>query len=301
MRLRLRVAVVALLICAFAVRAEEATWSLPAPEGVLLVAALTMSERSYTIEVDTASPAECRVPARIEVTKSASDRRVIALARKRIESGKLAQAEKSLNSLLRRKSAQYDALALRALCLLAKGEKDKALADIRKSIIGNRRNPEAWTILGKVAKARGKKVVRPEFEIVGWITPPAADGGVRLGFPCGDDMDALFPWTYYGGARAHFRHEGGFKKAFPREKIYRYTFCEHLFAMGAVVQGAASRAKPLSAGLKRLVAEKKAKTIIPFLYFAAYPEVLPRKPEKGFDSLEPILVKYFDEHILVSP
>ena len=52
--------------------------------------------------------------------------------------------------------------------------------------------------------------------------------------------------------------------------------------------------------VKRVLAEKKAGTLVEFAFFAAYPEPIPRKAEPGWDTLLPRLEKYFDESILVA-
>ena len=49
---------------------------------------------------------------------------------------------------------------------------------------------------------------------------------------------------------------------------------------------------------KLLIAEKNAKTLVPFLFFAAYTEAVPRQPERDWASLKPALEKYFDQKIV---
>ena len=62
----------------------------------------------------------------------------------------------------------------------------------------------------------------------------------------------------------------------------------------------AEEGEEVTAGLERLLAEKKANgTRVP-AFFALYPMPIHKGAERGFVDLLPVLEKYFDEHILVS-
>jgi hypothetical protein len=107
---------------------------------------------------------------------------------------------------------------------------------------------------------------------------------------------------FYGPVRAVFRYEERYKEFFPKAKEYFFSFTEQLHAVSAVIRHAEIMAKKnekIAADVTRLMEEKKLGTIVPFVFFAMYPEVVPTKPEPGFDTLRPVLEEYFDRHIVV--
>jgi tetratricopeptide (TPR) repeat protein len=272
------------------------SWDLPEPVAIGLVAAITTSEKSYNIILDSEVDEEKAAgPERVEPDLKSHEKRSLAKCRKLIAAGDTEKAEKILGSLMRRNKGNHDASALRARCRLRAGDTERALEYITASIIGNRRNPEAWEVLEELAKKLGRKVVRPRLVPGGWIEGPNEKGEISIRYDADEDED--FPWLYYGVARAYYRQEGPFERDFPKLEEYRFTFYEQLYAVGALLQG--SEGKKVSKGIERLQAERKAGTIVPFVFFAIYPEPIPKKPEPRFDDLLPVLEKYFDEHILV--
>jgi tetratricopeptide (TPR) repeat protein len=234
---------------------------------------------------------------RVEPLVSPSDKEALGRCRELISAGKHDEAVAHLDEMLKRNPANHDARMLIGLSLHERGDSKAALVALRESIIGNRRNPEAWTLLEQVAKKAGKRVVRPRLELRGWIEAKA-DGDVTVGY-ADAARDADMPWLYYGLARAYYRYEGEFKRDHPAAKDYFFSFREQLFATGtALTSVEAEKSAKRSPEFKALIAEKKAKTLVPFLFFAAYPEPIPQQAERGWESLKPVLEKYFDEKIL---
>ena len=144
--------------------------------------------------------------------------------------------------------------------------------------------------------------MRPKIDVRGWVTEhdPDAKGGIEIGYAVRPDK--FSPWLWYAAARAEYRYEGPFARDFPGEKTWRFTFREQMYAMNVLAASAADEKKArstASSDLVRVLAEKKAGTLAPFAFFAAYPEPLTATPERDFDLLRPRLEKYFDEKIVV--
>lgn len=107
------------------------------------------------------------------------------------------------------------------------------------------------------------------------------------------------PWMFYAVARAHYRYEGAFRRDHPQAKEYAFTFREQLFAVGSALSYAETqKGSERSEASELLIAQKKAKTLVPYVFFAMYPEPVPQQPERGWEELKPLLEKYFDERIL---
>ncbi|MHC4669173.1 MAG: tetratricopeptide repeat protein [Planctomycetota bacterium] len=243
------------------VLAHAQEWRVPAPNGAELLMVLQQSKRTYTLGPHTELWKDAPGPERI----TTSARSAFQRCRTHIEAGRYGEAEQAVRKMLARNPADWDAHYLRALALHRQKKKPEALAALRESLIGNRRRPEAWQLLGEILG----RDVRP------------------------------FPWIYYGIARAWYRYEGGYRRAFGRGR-YRFTFREQLFALGAALDGARSARRDgdkVPADLKRLRELQRKKTLVPFVFFALYPEPVPAKAEPGFERLKPQLERYFDTHI----
>jgi hypothetical protein len=271
-------------------------WAIPAPNGAELFLVLQDSERSYTLTPHDKVAEEADGKERIDPPLPAADREATEACRALVAAGSHEEAEARLAELLARNAANHDARMLVALSLHRRGLHAEALAALRESLIGNRRNPEGWKLLEEVARKLGRKVVRPRLKPRGWVAEGA--DGTTLAY-ADASREADMPWMFYAVARAHYRHEGRFARDHPGAKEYRFTFREQLFAAGAaVVYAEAQKPAERSADARMLLAQKKAKTIVPFLFFATYPEPLADPPERHFESLKPILEKYFNENIL---
>lgn len=291
--------VVALLLMAPAALADTDPWAVPAPPGIELMLKLEASEKDYTLMLAGEPWEGANGPERVDLPHSPEDREALARCSALVEQGDHDAATSSIEALLAKNPANWDALLLRAKSLHArKSDADAALA-LRTSLLGNRRNPDAWNLLDEVAKALSKKVVRPKLAVRGWVRD-LGKKGVEIGHVADDD-DGM-PWNYYAVARAIYRWEGIHARDFPSAKGYSFTFREQMYAMGVLADSAAAEKKDgtkLSADLKRVLAEKSAGTLAPFTFFAVYPEPLPATPEIRFDLLRPRLEKYFDTKILV--
>lgn len=287
-----------ILLCAAPLRAQEDPWKVPAPKGVELFLKLQQSaSKAYTVVPSGKVAPGADGAERVEPPLSPADKEGLAACRDLIAAGKHDEASARLAGLLEENPANHDAHVLLALSLHQRGDDRAALAELREAILGNRRDPEAWKLLEQVAKKLGKRVVRPKLKLKGWIEA-TADGGVTLGY-ADAERDADMPWFYYVVARASHRYEGGFQRDHPAAKEYAFTFREQLFAFGAALDSAESApAAKRSPEMKLLIAEKKANTLVPFLFFAAYPEPIPPQPERDWESLKPVLEKYFDQKII---
>jgi len=293
-------AVLLILLCATSLRAQEDPWTVPDPKGIVLFVKLQQNPtKAYTVVPSGKVAPGADGAERVEPPVSPADKEALAACRELIAAAKHDEASARLAELLKENPANHDAHVLLALSLHQRGDDKAALAELREAIVGNRRDPEAWKLLEQVAKKLGKRVVRPKLKLKGWIEA-TADGGVTLGY-ADAGRDADMPWFYYVVARASYRYEGGFQRDHPAAKEYVFTFREQLFAFGAALNAAeAAPAAKRSQELKLLIAEKKAKTLVPFLFFAAYPEPLPQQPERDWESLKPVLEKYFDQKIIRS-
>ncbi len=271
-------------------------WTVPSPNGADLFLVLQNSSRSYTLTPADEVAEEADGKERVELPMTPADAKEIARCRELVSAGKHDEAVAGLKALLARNAANHDARLLVALSLHKRGLDAEALPVLRESLIGNRRTPEAWQLLEEVAGKLGKKVVRPRLKPRGWIV--AADDGATITY-ADASKDADMPWMFYAVARAHYRYEGGFRRDHPQAKEYAFTFREQLFAVGSAlsymeVQKAGERSEDSTL----LIAQKKAKSLVPFVFFAMYPEPVPQQPERGWEDLKPLLEKYFDERIL---
>ena len=292
-----------LLACiALAAAADSGSeWKLPHVNGALYVAVLTQSERSYTILLAEYLDDVAGAPERVELPLKSSERKSLDRARKALEKKEYDKVGTMVRNFVRRNPANYDALVLGAKALHQQGKDDEALVMLRNALIGNRRSPEAWTLLRQVAAKLGKRVVRPRMEPRGWVKPPDKKGDIEVGY-CDASKDEDAAWLFYAPIRAVFRYEGKFREVCPKRKDYYFTFTEQIHAVGSVVRHAEIRVKskePNAADVTSLLEEKGKGTIVPFAFFAMYPEPIPAKPEPGFDKLRPLLIEYFDRHILV--
>ncbi|MHC4547745.1 MAG: tetratricopeptide repeat protein [Planctomycetota bacterium] len=270
------------------VLAHAQEWRVPAPNGAELLMVLQQSKRTYTLGPHTELWKDAPGPERI----TTSARSAFQRCRTHIEAGRYGEAEQAVRKMLARNPADWDAHYLRALALHRQKKKPEALAALRESLIGNRRRPEAWQLLGEILG----RDVRPRFTMRAWMRKRRKD--VEIAYQ-EKDQDADFPWIYYGIARAWYRYEGGYRRAFGRGR-YRFTFREQLFALGAALDGARSARRDgdkVPADLKRLRELQRKKTLVPFVFFALYPEPVPAKAEPGFERLKPQLERYFDTHI----
>jgi len=268
-------------------------WAVP-KGGAAMLLALDESDRSYTLEGADHVWDGAQGPKHVTL-KGAP----LTDCRKLISEGKLEDALKAVDAELARSPAHHTARMLRGLALYKLRRNDEALRELRDAIIGNRRNPEAWSLLEMVAASVDRKVKRPEFELKSWVRQSGKQQ-IEIGHLERDD-GSTFPWMYYGVARAGYRWEGGFARDFPG-KDYRFTFREQLFALGAVVEGVKMRKKErekISSDLRLLASKSKSRDFAAFAFFALYPEPLPARPEKHFELLRPRLIAYFDKKICV--
>jgi hypothetical protein len=291
------------LLCAVlataALAADGDPWLVPTPAGAELLVTMEKSSHSYTLSGVKTQWDGANGPEREELPLANDERDGLAKARELATKGDHDAAVKAADELIAKNAANWEAHLVRAASLHAKGADADALAALRTSLIGNRRRPEAWKLLDDVAAAMSKKVARPKLDVRGWVRDKAKDE-TEVGSVF--EKDADMPWTYYAAARAVYRWDGRFTRDFPAAKSYAFTFREQMFAMcvlaaAADVQRADGKAN--SEDLKRVVAERKARTLTEFTFFAVWPEPLSSKSEPGLDALRPRLEKYFDEKVLL--
>lgn len=281
--------------------ADSDSWDVPAPSGVELLLALTSSKNddAYVLRL-AAKPWEgANGPERVELTLPKDEKIVLARCRGLVVKGERDAAIMALDEVVAKDPANWDAFCVRAASQHAKKVDDEAVLALRASLIGNRRNPEAWKLLDDVAGAMGRKVVRPHVDLRGWVRD-IGKGAIEVGHVTTGDL--AMPWSYYAAARAFYRREGPFARDFPAAKSYAFTFREQMYAMGVLAASLADEAKngaKLTPDAERILAEKKAGTLAQFTFFAVYPEPLTTTAEAGFDRLRPRLEKYFDEKIVV--
>ena len=264
-------------------------WRVPDLNGAELLLVLQQSKNSYTLAQTSKLWKGAPGPERIPI----AGRGAVARCHKLIDAGRFADAAAAVQKILAKNPADWDAYYLRALALFKQGKREEARLALRESLIGNRRNPDAWTLLEKIV---GRKAKRPRFEMRAWVRQRGKE--VEISYAEKDEA-ADFPWIYYGIARAHYRYEGGYRREVDRGK-YRFTFREQLLALGAALWGARSAREdrePIPKDLKRLLDLGKKKELVPFAFFAIYPEPVARQPERGFDRLKPQLERYFDRRI----
>jgi hypothetical protein len=289
----------ALLVAGSALWADD-PWLPAASRGVELVMARVSSPREvYSILLADEPWEGADGPERAEPATTEGEREALAQSSHALAQGETDAALAGVDALLAEHASNWDAHVLRARVLHAQGSHADAAAALRTALIGNRRCPEAWELLDSVAKALGKKVVRPRVAMRGWVRD-RGKAGYELGHVATDD-DGM-PWNYYAAARAHYRFEGPFARDFPKGTSYTLTFREQMYAVGVLAASAVEQRKDgvkLSADLRRVLSERTAGTLPPFAFFAVHPEPVPAQPEPGWDKLLPRLVKYFDQKILV--
>jgi len=301
MRARSTGTLLAAALLAAAVGAQSDPWRIREVNGAEIVAGLTLSEKSYAIVLCEEVDEDAAGPAEVEPMLKSYDQRSVERCRELIGKEDYERAGRILRNLLRSDPANHDARMLQGLLLHRQGKHEEALAALRESLIGNRRRAEAWKILEEVAAALGRRVVRPRLDARGWTKPKDKDGDIVVAYANADE-DGDFGWLMYAAARAAYRHEGMFERDFPKGKGYRFTLRELLFALSSAVTWAEPRLakkEPVAEDLARLVREKQAGRLIPFAFFALYTRPLPARPERDFDTLKPLLERYFDEHIVV--
>ncbi len=291
-------AVAAVAAAAVIALAAPDPWDVPVPDPIELTLALTESKREYTLYFADEVWEQANGAESIDLPLAQDENDALARARELVTKGDHEGADKALDDLLAKHPANWDAFLTRAASLHARKADADAVVALRTSLVGNRRNPEAWKLAEEIARALGRKVSRPKIDLRGWVRQ-SDEGEIEVGH-VGDD-EVSMPWNHYAAARAVYRWEGAFARDFPGEKAYRFTFREQLFAIGVLARAAEGTKKDgakLPPDLARVLAEKKAGTLAPFAFFAAYPEPLPAAPEKDFDLLRPRLEKYFDEKVL---
>jgi len=263
-------------------------WRVPDVNVAELLVVIEQSKRSYTIVPGTKLWKGAPGPQRIPI----ADRGAVERGKKLIDAGQFAEAASTVERMLAKNQADWDAYYLRALALHEQGKREEARLALRESLIGNRRNPDAWTLLKEIV---GRKAKRPVFEMRAGVRQVGKE--VEIVYAAKSDAD--YPWLSYGIARAHYRYEGGYRRDCGQAR-YRFTFREELLALGAAVSSARSATKdrePIPKDLKRLLDLQKKKELVPFAFFAIYAEPIPRGPERGFDRLKPQLERYFDRRI----
>lgn len=292
-------ALVALVVAGAALAADDPWESPQADTEMLLMRAMTLGKADVVVNLADDPWSGANGPARVELPLAKDDAAEVARCRELVAAGDHDGAARAIDALLAKNPANWDALVVRASSLHAKKTDAEAMAALRASIIGNRRNPDAWKLLDDVAKALGKKVARPAIDLRGWARELGKDR-IEIGYVAADKVEG--PWNYYACARAVYRWGGQFAADFPAVKTYAFTFREQMVAMAVLASEAAEEKKggaKLPPDLVRVLAEKKAGTLAPFAFFAAYPEALGASPEKDFELLRPRLQKYFDEKIVV--
>jgi tetratricopeptide (TPR) repeat protein len=276
-------------------------WPVPAPDIQEMLLTIGQSPRSYEIRIEEKVPEAALPPERVEPPATEEDRKALGACRGLATAEKWPEAEAALKDLLAKSPTLHDARALLGTALLRQKRPAEAAVALRDALIGNRRDPAAWKALEETAAALGKKVLRPAMQPGGWLLPGNKKGSMEVGVVARDDSDAAYCWIYYGMGRAMYRFEGRYSSDFGVQPYVR-TFREELYALGAVVRAAEDdrkEGKKLTPDLARLLAEKKAGTLVPFAFFACYADPLAAAPERDFDALRPRLEKWFDEKVLV--
>jgi hypothetical protein len=281
--------------------AQSDSWDVSAPSGVEILLALTNSKNadSYVLKL-AAKPWEGANGAeRVELPLPKEEKTMLARCRGLVVKGERDAAIMALDEMVTKDPANWDAFCVRAASQHAKKADDEAVTALRSSLIGNRRNPDAWKLLDQVAEAMSRKVDRPRVELRGWVRD-LEKGATEVGHVTTGEL--AMPWSYYAAARAYYRREGPFARDFPAAKSYVFTFREQMYAMNVLAASLADHEKDgakLPPDLARVLAEKKAGTLAQFTFFAVYPEPLTTTLEPGLDRLRPRLEKYFDEKIVV--
>jgi hypothetical protein len=285
---------------AAALAADADPWEAPEFDSeMLLMRVVALGKGDITINMADKPWSEANGPARVELPLTREETNELARCRGLVGKGEHDAAGLALDALLAKNPAVWDAHLVRATSLHARKLDAEALVALRASLIGNRRNPDAWKLLDDVAKPLGKKVAPPKIDLRGWVRETGRNS-IEVGYVHRDKASGA--WNYYAAARAVYRWGGSFAADFPALKTYAFTFREQMVAMSVLADEATEeglKAASIPADLRRVLAEKRAGTLAPFSFFAAYPEPLSATPEKGFELLRPRLEKYFDEKIVV--
>jgi len=270
------------------------------PPGVEMLLAVTDAKKSDVYVVRAAAKAwdGAAGPERIDLALPKDERALLGRCRTLAAKGDHDAAVMELDEIVARDPANWDAYLLRAASRHARKADDEAVAALRSSLIGNRRNPDAWKLLDDVTEAMGRKVARPRIAPQGWVRDVGRQ--IEVGHVMTGDLAT--PWSVYAAARAYYRVEGPFARDFPDAKTWFFSFREQVFAMNALAAALADSAKSgakLTPDAQRVLDEQKAGTLAEFAFFAAYPSPVGASPEPGFEGFRKRLAKYFDERIVV--
>lgn len=281
--------------------AQASPWDAAPPPGVEMLVAVKDPKKAdrYVLKYAKKPWDGANGPERVELPLAKDERTLLGRCRGLAAKGEHDAAVMALDEIVIRNPVDWDAYALRAASRYAKKAHDEAVAALRASLVGNRRNPEAWKLLEAVTEAMGRKVERPRVDMRGWVRD-LGKAGLEVGHVTTGDLAT--PWSVYAAARAYYRREGPFARDFPDAKEYSFTFREQMFAMNALAAALAEKAKEGAAftpDALRILEERKAGTLPEFTFFAVYTEPVGASPEPGLDALRKRLAKYFDERIVV--
>jgi hypothetical protein len=281
--------------------AQSSPWDVPAPPGVEMLLAVKDPKKAdtYVLKYATKPWDGANAPDKVDLPLPKEEKTLLGRCRGLAAKGEHDAAVMELDEIVSRNPSDWDAYVLRAASRHARKADDEAVAALRTSLVGNRRNPDAWKLLDGVTEAMGRRVARPRVDLRGWVRD-LGKAGLEVGHVVTGDLAT--PWSVYAAARAYYRCEGPFARDFPQAKTYVFTFREQMFAMGALATALADAAKngaKLTPDAARILDEQKAGTLAEFTFFAVYTEPVGALPEKGFDALRPRLAKYFDEKIVV--
>jgi hypothetical protein len=281
--------------------AQSSPWDVPAPPAVEILLAVKDAKKAgtYVLKYATKPWDGANAPDKVDLPLAKDEKTMLGRCRGLAAKGDHDAAVMALDEIVAANPSDWDAYVLRAASRHARKIDDEAIAALRTSLIGNRRNPDAWKLLSDVTEAMGRKVVRPRVDLRGWVRD-LGKAGLEVGHVTTGDLAT--PWSVYAAARAYYRCEGPFARDFPNAKTYAFTFREQMFAMGALATALAdaqSQGAKLTPDAQRILDEKKAGTLPEFTFFAVYTEPVGANPEPGFDQLKKRLAKYFDEKIVV--
>ncbi len=298
---RVRTFVVAAALAASAAAwAQQDPWDLRPPSGVEMLVAVSDPKKADAYVVRAARKAwdGADGPERIDLPLPKDERSLLGRCRALAAKGDHDAAVMALDEVVARNPADWDAYLLRAASRHARKADDEAVAALRASLVGNRRNPDAWKLLDDVTEAMGRKVARPRLDMQGWVRD--VGGKIEAGHVMTGELAT--PWSVYAAARAYYRHEGPFARDFPDAKAYFFSFREQVFAMNAFAAALADSVKDgakLPPDLQRVLDEQKAGTLAEFAFFAVYPTPVGAAPEPGFEGFRKRLERYFDGKIVV--
>ena len=153
---RVRSCCLAFVLAAAALAADD-PWDVPAPSGLAILSKLQWSSRAETSAFAMPAKPSEGANGREAVLLSLSDEEIRSVlhVRRLVADGDIDGALASADAAIARSPANWDAFAARAVALHAKKADAEALLALRASLIGNRRNPDAWKLLEDVAGAVG--------------------------------------------------------------------------------------------------------------------------------------------------